>query len=175
MIAWDPFQVPGPISNPILDIGGESFLNGKDVWLAQPVVVVGNALECNMLGSVLVPPIQLLGLSIEGLQAQAVDVTLIIPLMSAGGRPSGGFAQWVWQHPGNGCREQSLQPGFCDLQQKNAFGQMQFVCLDWLGWRQWTCQMGWRRIISNPILLISALFPIVRVVGVNRMACQPWG
>ena len=27
--------------------------------------------------------------------------------------------------------------------------------------------MGWRRIISNPILLISALFPIVRVVGVE--------
>ena len=64
--AWDPFQILGPISNPILDIGGESF-NGKDIWLAQPVVVVGNALEHHTLGGVLVPPIQLLGLLIEGL------------------------------------------------------------------------------------------------------------
>ena len=103
--AWDPFQVPGPIFNPVLDIGGESFLNRKDIWLAQPAVVVGNVLECNMLGGVLVLPIQLLGLSIEGLQAWVIDVTLIIPLMSVGGWPSGGFAQWVWQHPGNGCRE----------------------------------------------------------------------
>ena len=57
---WDPFRVPGPISNPILDIGGESFLNGKDIRLAQLVVVVRNALKCNTLGGVLVPPIQLL-------------------------------------------------------------------------------------------------------------------
>ena len=96
--AWDPFWVLGPISNPILDIGGESFLNVKDVWLAQPVVVVGNALEPNMLGGVLVPPIQLLGLSIEGLQVWVIDVTLIIPLMSVGGQPSGGFAQWALSH-----------------------------------------------------------------------------
>ena len=101
----DPFQVPGPISNPILDIGGESFLSGKDVRLAQPAVVVRNALKRNMLGGVLVLPIQLLGLLIESLQAQVADVTLIIPLMSAGGRPSGSFAQWVRQHPSNGCRE----------------------------------------------------------------------
>ena len=120
----DPFWVPGPISNPILDIGGESFLNRKDVQLVQLAVVVGNALERNTLGSVLVLPIQLLGLSIEGLQVWVIDVALIIPLMSAGGRLSGGFAQWVWQHPGNRCREQSLQPGFCDLWQKNVFGQM---------------------------------------------------
>ena len=91
--AQDPFWVPGPISNPILDIGGESFLNGKDVQLAQLAVVVRNALKCNMLGSVLVPPIQLLGLSIESLQAQVADVTLIIPLMNVGGQPSGSFAQ----------------------------------------------------------------------------------
>ena len=103
--AQDPFWVPGPISNPILDIGGKSFLNGKDVRLAQPAVVVHNALDCNMLGSVLVLPIQLLGLSIESLQAQVTDVTLIIPLMSAGGWPSGSFAQWAWQHPSDGCRE----------------------------------------------------------------------
>ena len=90
---WDPFWVPGPISNPILDIGGESFLNRKDVWLVQPAVVVRNVLNHNMLGGVLVPPIQLLGLSIESLQAQVADVALIIPLMSAGGRPSGSFAQ----------------------------------------------------------------------------------
>ena len=100
-----PFRVPGPISNPILDIGGKSFLNRKDVQLAQLAVVVRNALDHNALGGVLVPPIQLLGLSIEGLQAWVIDVTLIIPLMSVGGWPSGGFAQWVWQHPGNGCRE----------------------------------------------------------------------
>ena len=56
--AWDPFQVPGPISNPILDIGGESFLNGKDIQLAQPAIVVCNALKRNTLGGGLVPPIQ---------------------------------------------------------------------------------------------------------------------
>ena len=100
----DPFRVPGPISNPILDIKGESFLSGKDVRLAQPVVVVRNALDHNMLGSGLVPPIQLLGLSIESLQVRVTDVALIIPL-SVGGRPSGSFAQWAWQHPGDGCRE----------------------------------------------------------------------
>ena len=89
---WDPFRVLGPISNPILDIRGESFLNRKDVQLAQLVVVVRNALKHNTLGGVLVPPIQLLRLSIESLQAWVADVTLIIPLMSAGGRPSGSFA-----------------------------------------------------------------------------------
>ena len=103
--ARDPFQVPGPISNPILDIGGESFLDGKDVRLAQPVIVVCNALKRNTLGGGLVPPVQQLGLSIESFQARVVDFTLIIPLMSADGRPSGGFAQWARQHPGNGCRE----------------------------------------------------------------------
>ena len=77
----DPFWVPGPISNPILDIGGESFLNRKDVQLVQPAVVVCNVLKRNTLGSVLVLPIQLLGLSIESLQAQVIDLTLIIPLM----------------------------------------------------------------------------------------------
>ena len=102
---WDPFRVPGPISNPILDIGGESFLNRKDVWLAQLAVVVRNALNRNTLGSVLVPLVQLLGLSIESLQARVADVALIIPLMSAGGWPSGSFAQWAWQHPSDGCRE----------------------------------------------------------------------
>ena len=112
--AWDPFRVLGPISNPILDIGGKSFLNRKDVQLAQLAVVVRNALNCNMLGSVLVLPIQLLGLSIEGLQMWVTDVTLIIPLMSAGGQPSGSFAQQVRQHPGDRCR--GLQPGFYDLQ-----------------------------------------------------------
>ena len=102
---WDPFWVPGLISNPILDIRGKSFLNRKDVWLAQLVVVVRNVLNRNRVGSVLVLPIQLLGLSIEGLQAQVTDVALIIPLMSAGGRPSGSFAQQTWQHPGDRCRE----------------------------------------------------------------------
>ena len=63
--AWDPFQFLGPISNPSLDIGGESFLNGKDVWLVQPALVVHNALEHTMLGGIAVPPIQLLGLLIE--------------------------------------------------------------------------------------------------------------
>ena len=29
--AWDPFWVPGPISNPLLDIREKSFLNGKDI------------------------------------------------------------------------------------------------------------------------------------------------
>ena len=111
----DPFQVPGPISNPILDIGGESFLNGKDIWLTQPAVIVCNALKRNTLGGVLVLPVQQLGLSIESLQAWVTDITLIIPLMSVGGWPSGGFAQRAWQHPGNRCREQSLQPGFYDL------------------------------------------------------------
>ena len=92
---WDPFWVPGPISNPILDIGGESFLNRKDVQLVQPAVVVCNVLKRNTLGSVLVLPIQLLGLSIESLQAWVADVALIIPLMSVGGWPSGSFAQWA--------------------------------------------------------------------------------
>ena len=110
--AQDPFWVPGPISNLILDIGGESFLNRKDIRLAQPAVVVHNALKCNMLGGVLVPPIQLLGLSIESLQVQVTDVALIIPLTSAGGWPSGSFAQQVQQHPGDGCRERGLQLGF---------------------------------------------------------------
>ena len=91
--ARDPFQVPGPISNPILDIRGKSFLNRKDIRLAQLAVVVHNALNHNTLGGVLVPPIQLLGLSIESLQARVTDVALIIPLMSVGGRPSGSFAQ----------------------------------------------------------------------------------
>ena len=131
----DPFWVPGPISNPILDIGGKSFLNGKDVWLVQPAVVVRNALKRNTLGGGLVPPVQQLGLSIESLQAWVADITLIIPLMSAGGWPSGGFAQWARQHPRNGCRERSLQPGFYNLRQKNVLGQTQFVCLDGLGWR----------------------------------------
>ena len=103
--ARDPFQVLGPISNPILDIGGKSFLNGKDVWLAQPAFVVCNVLKRNTLGSVLVPPIQLLGLSIEGIQVWVIDVALIIPLMSVDGRPSGSFAQWVQQHPSNRCME----------------------------------------------------------------------
>ena len=101
----DPFRVPGPISNPILDIGGESFLNRKDIRLAQPAIVVCNALKCNTLGGGLVPPVQQLGLSIESFQARVIDFTLIIPLMSADGRPSGGFAQRVRQHPGYGCRE----------------------------------------------------------------------
>ena len=91
---WDPFWVPGPISNPILDIGGESLLDRKDVRLAQPALVGCNVLECNMLGSVTVPPIQLLGLFKEGLQVWVLDVALIIPLMSAVGWPSGGLAQW---------------------------------------------------------------------------------
>ena len=121
--AQDPFRVPGPISNPILDIGGESFLNGKDIWLTQPAVIVRNALKRNTLGGVLVPPIQQLGLSIESLQARVIDITLIIPLMSAGGWPSQGFAQRARQHPGNGCRERSLQRGFYDLRQKNVLGQ----------------------------------------------------
>ena len=103
--ARDPFWVPGPISNPILDIRGESFLNGKDIQLTQPAVVVCNALKRNTLGTGLVPPVQQLGLSIESLQARVIDVALIIPLMSAGGWPSGGFAQWARQHPGYGCRE----------------------------------------------------------------------
>ena len=111
----DPFWVPGPISNPILDIGGKSFLNRKDIRLVQLAVVVCNALKHNMLGGVLVSPIQLLGLPIESLQAWVADFTLIIPLMSAGGCPSGSFAQWAWQHPGNGYRERSLQLGFYDL------------------------------------------------------------
>ena len=91
--AWDPFPVLGPISNPSLDIGGESILNRKDVWLAQPVLVVRNALKHDTLGGVVVQPIQLLGLLVEGVQARVVDVTLIIPLMSAVGWPSGGLAQ----------------------------------------------------------------------------------
>ena len=53
---WDPFRVLGPISNPILDIRGESFLNGKDIWLAQPAIVVCNALKRNTLGGGLVHP-----------------------------------------------------------------------------------------------------------------------
>ena len=76
--ARDPFRVPGPISNPILDIGGESFLNGKDIWLTQPAVMVCNALKCNTLGGVLVLPVQQLGLSIESLQVRVIDITLII-------------------------------------------------------------------------------------------------
>ena len=102
---WVPFRVLGPISNPILDIGGESFLNGKDIQLAQLVIVVCNVLKRNTLGGGLVPPIQQLGLSIESFQAQVIDFTLIIPLMSVDGRPSGGFAQRARQHPGYGCRE----------------------------------------------------------------------
>ena len=100
----DPFRVPGPISNLILDIRGESFLNGKDIWLVQPVIVF-NALKCNTLGGGLVPPIQQLGLSIESFQAWVVDFTLIIPLMSVDGQQSRGFAQQTRQHPGNRCRE----------------------------------------------------------------------
>ena len=103
--AWDPFRVPGPISNPSLDIGGESFLDGKDIWLAQPAIGVCNALKRNMLGGGLVPPVQQLGLSIESFQARVIDFTLIIPLMSADSWPSGGFAQQARQHPGDGCRE----------------------------------------------------------------------
>ena len=104
--AWDPFRVPGPISNPSLDIGGESFLNGKDVQLTQPAIIVRMCvLKRNTLGGVLVPPVQQLGLSIESLQARIADVALIIPLTSAGGWPSGGFAQRARQHPGYGCRE----------------------------------------------------------------------
>ena len=102
---WDPFQVLGPISNPLLNIGGESFLDGKDVWLAQLVLVVCNVLVRDMLCRVAILSIQLLGLLVESIQAQAMDVTLIIPLMSTGGRPSRGLAQWVWQHSGNGVRE----------------------------------------------------------------------
>ena len=60
--AWDPFQVPGPISNPCLDIRGKSFLNRKDIWLVQLALVVWNALECDMLGGIAIPSIQLLGL-----------------------------------------------------------------------------------------------------------------
>ena len=55
-----------------------------------------------MLGRVVIPPIQLLGLLVESFQAQVMDVTLIIPLMSVVGRPSRGLAQWVRQHSGNG-------------------------------------------------------------------------
>ena len=113
--ARDPFRVPGPIFNPSLDIGGESFLNGKDVRLIQPAIIVRNALKRNTLGGVLVPPVQQLGLSIESLQARVIDLTLIIPLMSAGGWPGRGFAQQARQHPGDGCRERCLQPGFYDL------------------------------------------------------------
>ena len=103
--AQDPFRVPGPISNPILDIRGETFLNGKDIRLVQPAIVVCNALKCNTLGGGLVPPIQQLGLSIESFQVRVIYFTLIILLMSVDGRPSGGFAQQAWQHPGYGCRE----------------------------------------------------------------------
>ena len=103
--ARDPFRVPGPISNPILDIRGESFLNGKDIRLAQPAIVVCNALKCNTLGGGLVLPVQQLDLSIESFQVRVVDFTLIIPLMSVDGRPSGGFAQRVRQHPGYRCRK----------------------------------------------------------------------
>ena len=103
--AWDPFRVLGPISNPILDIGGESFLNRKDIRLAQPAIVVCNVLKHNTLGGGLVPPVQQLGLSIESFQVRVVDFTLIIPLMSVDGRPSRGFAQRARQHPGKGCRE----------------------------------------------------------------------
>ena len=100
-----PFQVPGPISNPILDIGGESFLNGKDIWLAQLVLVGCNVLEHDTVGSVTVPPIQLLGLFKEGFQARVLNVALIISLMSVVGRPSGGLAQQARQHPGNRSKE----------------------------------------------------------------------
>ena len=103
--AWDPFRVPGPIPNPSLDIRGESFLNGKDVRLAQPAIVVRNALKRNTLGSGLVPLVQQLGLLIESFQAQVIDFTLIIPLMSVDGQPSRGFVQQARQHPGDGCRE----------------------------------------------------------------------
>ena len=103
--ARDPFRVLGPISNPILDIGGESFLNGKDIQLAQPAIVVCNALKRNTLGGGLVPPVQQLGLSVESFQAWVVDFTLIIPLMSMDGWHSRGFAQRAQQHPGYGCRE----------------------------------------------------------------------
>ena len=91
--AWDPFRVPGPVSNPSLDIGGKSFLNGKDVQLAQLAVVVRNVLKRNTLGGGLVPPVQQLGLSIESLQAWVADIALIIPLTSAGGQPGGSCAQ----------------------------------------------------------------------------------
>ena len=103
--AWDLFRVLGPISNLILDIRGKSFLKRKDIQLVQPAVVVCNALNRNTLGSVLVLPIQLLGLSIESLQAWVTDIALIIPLISAGGWPSRSFAQWARQHPSDGCRE----------------------------------------------------------------------
>ena len=121
--AQDPFWVPGPISNPCLDIRGKSFLNGKDIQLVQPELVVCNALECNMLGRIVIPPIQLLGLLIEGFQVWVIDVPLIIPLMSAVGRPIGGLTQWVQQHSSNGGGEQSLQLGFYNLQMKNIVGQ----------------------------------------------------
>ena len=76
--AWDPFWVPGPISNPSLDIRGESFLNGKDVRLMQRAIIVRNALKRNTLGSVLVPPLQQLGLSIESLQARVIDLRRLL-------------------------------------------------------------------------------------------------
>ena len=63
----DPLWVLGPISNPLLDIGRESFLNGKEIRLEQLALVVHNVLECDMLGSVAIPPIQLLGLLEEGI------------------------------------------------------------------------------------------------------------
>ena len=102
---WDPFQVLGPISNPLLDIGGKSFLNGKDTQLAQLAFVVQNVLECNMLGGVAIPPIQLLGFLEESIQVWVVDVMLIIPLMSMVGRPSRGLVQWAWQHSSDRGRE----------------------------------------------------------------------
>ena len=85
--------------------GGESFLNRKDIWLAQPAIVVCNVLKRNTLGGGLVPPVQQLGLSIESFQVRVIDFTLIIPLISMDGQPSGCFAQWARQHPGYGCRE----------------------------------------------------------------------
>ena len=93
---WDSFQVLGLISNPLLDIGGKSFLNGKDIQLVQPgcqhlwFVTCWNTI-CT-LGGVVIPPIQLLGFLVESFQVQVIDVALIIPLMSAVGRPSRGLA-----------------------------------------------------------------------------------
>ena len=94
--ARDPFRVLRPISNPILDIGGVSFLNGKDVWLAQLVLMVDNTLRRGALGRITVLTLQLLGLLVEGLQAWVIDFALNEPLVvSAVGRPGGGLAKWA--------------------------------------------------------------------------------
>ena len=138
---WDPFWVPGPISNPILDIRGESFLNGKDVWLTQPAVVVHNALKRNTLGGVLVPPIQLLGLSIESLQARVADVTLIIPLMSAGGWPSGSFDSGCGNTPVMDAGSEACNRGFTIFGRRTYSGRRNSSA--WMGWAGSSGSTGW--------------------------------